>query len=278
MQRIGWQWFGTIMSTETLDDRLALVPVACRCPSCETDWDGEISRILLSLIATKAGEKVPVWCENCRAKPQPRATKTPPARPDAWVDLCPAEYRLESEGGQTDAKRLAKACGIRPDNQHTLYARAIRDLIQSETGPILLAGDPGTMKTRLAWRMVHAIWKKPATVRCMTSWQFQTQLQEASGEHRAAAWMRDMTNVALVFIDDLGKAEWTANTHGAFFELLESRISHRRPMLITTNESFADLKDARSAHKSAVAQSSAQAIIRRLREYGVTVLMQKPCK
>lgn len=266
------------MSLQTLDDRLAFVSAQSRCTVCGTESDSLVPAMLIEVCKRGDDGRLEMQCELCCAKPVSRAQVAPPMRLDPWETVCTPVYSLESEGGQTDAKRLAKAWGEKSDTKERLTAGQIRDLIFTHNGPILLGGDPGAMKTRLAWRMVHAVWKKPAQVHCFTSWSFQAELQDAGGNHQSRAWMKTLTESALVFIDDLGKAEWTANTHGAFFELVEARIAHRRPLLITTNESFSDLKAARTGHKSAVAQSSGEALLRRFREYAITVVMQKPSK
>jgi hypothetical protein len=258
----------------TLDDILAPTIASCVCPECGTAWLGEIASALVANLGTADG-KVSVWCEPCQAKPVIRTAKAAPERfDDRWDIMCPDEYRLTTEGGNTDRERLKHAKGETTDGIQ-MKAGQIAELIHSRR-PVLLAGQPGTMKTRLAWRMVRMIWDTAKAVRCFSSWQFQAELQDASSEFGASKWMANLLNSELVFIDDLGKAEWTANTHGAFFELLEARIVRRKPLLITTNETFESIRDARSDHKSAVAKSSANPMIRRFREYAITVVMQKP--
>lgn len=258
----------------TLEDILTPTIAQCSCPECGSRWMGEIASGIVGELTGPDGA-VSVWCDSCQSKPRKvTGLSLKPSKAELWASMCPEEYRLTSEGGKTDRERLKRAHGQRNDGEH-LAAGQISQLVFNRQ-PVLLAGEPGTMKTRLAWRMVKMVWDTTPKVRCFTSWRFQADLQDASGGYGAGKWMSDLIAAELVFVDDLGKAEWTANTHGAFFELLEARINQRRALLITTNESFATLQEARAEHKSAVAKSSANPIIRRFREFATTIVMQKP--
>lgn len=264
-----------------LDSLLAEIESPCECPKCQKRWIGPVAVAVVKFLGDATGT-VKVWCPDCeladRNAPRCAPMAPPRAFDDQWAIMCPDEYRLTSEGGQTDRERLKKANGILVDPSGTetkVNAKQIAELIHKRQ-TVLLGGEPGTMKTRLAWRMVRMIWDTKATVRCFTSWEFQAELQDASGRHEGAKWAADLKQAELVFIDDLGKAEWTANTHGTFFEILEARMNRRKALLITTNESFKSLAEARENHKAVVAQSTAGGIIRRLRDYAQRVVMQKP--
>lgn len=258
-----------------IDDILTERQASCVCPECSKTWMGPMAAALVSEFGQPDGT-VRVWCEECQQKASRRAVEPPRERfSDPWLSLCPDEYRLTTEGGRTERDRLKRAWGLRPDGTTRLSAGQIAELILSRR-PVLLAGAPGTMKTRLAWRMVRMLWDTKASVRCFSAWRFQSDIQEASGLHQAGKWMDDATMADLVFIDDLGKAEWTANTHGAFFELFEARITRRKATLITTNETFGSLAESRATHKAAVAQSAAAPLVRRFREYAETLVMQRP--
>ena len=258
-----------------LEDRLMEQQAPCVCPACGKSWTGPMAAALISTLGQPDGS-VRVWCEECQKKAPRRAADPPRERlPDPWALLCPDEYRLTTEGGRTERERLKRAWGLRPNGTTRLSAGQIAELILTKR-PVLLGGAPGTLKTRLAWRMVRMLWDSKATVRCFTSWRFQSDLQEASGAHCAGKWMDELSRVDLVLIDDLGKAEWTANTHGAFFEMFEARITRTKATLITTNETFGSMEESRATHKAAVAQSSAAPLIRRFREYAETVVMQRP--
>ncbi len=262
--------------SRSLDDQLEEVQSTCHCPICNRTWEESVPKITVRMLNGGKGGPVKMWCSSCQAEPSLQPTFGPrPEKPtvDEWSLLCPWEFRLVAEGGRTDPERLRAARGIRANDEQPMTAEAIVRLVDSSV-PVLLAGTPGTMKTRLAWRMARRVFDRKKTVHCFSSWQFQASLQDAGGRHESLKWMKSLTDAELVVIDDLGKAEWTGNTHGGFFELLDARASNHRSMVITTNESFSTIQSARENHKSQTAQSTGPGIIRRLREYAVTVVMQ----
>ena len=262
--------------TRSLAEKLEEVQSDCACPICQKRWAENLPKVTALMLKDRSGV-VRLWCAECRDNPslQPHGeTKPEKEKPDLWSPLCPELYRLESERGRTGRERLLNAQGIRVADNRKLSAGEIVALADGRN-PVILAGDPGTMKTRLAWRMIRRVFDRNGTVLCFSSWRFQSSLQDAAGKHESTKWMDELVTTDLVFIDDLGKAEWTANTHGAFFEVLDARVSNGKPMVITTNATFAEMKAAREQHKSATAQSTAGGIIRRFRDYAVVIVMQK---
>lgn len=260
--------------TTTSDILNDLATVPCRC-QCGKEWESELPIVAIGLLPRFEG-RVASTCDQCLEKP----VATPPSaksgasgkRAAEWESICPELFRLESEGGKTDRLRLAKAHGATPAG----VPRSCRDILDlwQHPGAVILAGKPGTMKTRMAWRMVRKAWES-GPVAAFTAWTFQSELKDAGGSYTESAFMRRLTEARLVFVDDIGKAEWTSNTHGAFFELLDARIRHGRCLLMTTNEDRQSWQSVREGHRGAAAQSTASGIMRRIDQFAATVVMKE---
>lgn len=258
------------MTTDDLEP-LSLAPCIC---ACGAEWDSELPAVALGLLPRLNG-RVQSQCHPCSEKPV--VTKgivkddASAKRFSEWEAICPKEFRLASEGGNTDRERLKLACGTTPGGIH----RSCRDILElwQHPGAVILAGVAGAMKTRMAWRMVRKAWEQ-GPVATFTAWTFQSELKDAGGSYSESAFMRRLTEARIVFIDDLEKAEWTSNTHGAFFELLDARIRHGRCLLITTQDDFSTVIATREGHKGAAARSTAPGIARRVKEFAATVVMK----
>lgn len=250
-----------------------LCTVSCLC-SCGHSWEAEMPAVAAAILPLQEG-RVASTCDSCLEKrvAPPSCAKAKPSdkRSKEWKNICPEIFRLIAEGGRTDPQILKKASGVTPGG----VPRACRDILDlwMHPGAVILAGKPGTMKTRMAWRMVRKAWET-GPVECFTAWTFQSELKDAGGTFTEAQFMRRLTEAKIVFIDDIGKAAWTDNTHGAFFELLDARIRHGRCLLMTTNEDRQSWQSVRESHKGAAAQSTALGIMRRIDQFAATVVMK----
>jgi DNA replication protein DnaC len=64
----------------------------------------------------------------------------------------------------------------------------------------------------------------------------------------------------ILFIDDIGKEKYTERVESEFYDLIETRTAHLRPILWTANTSGAGLEAMMSPDRGAP-------ILRRLREF-----------
>lgn len=53
----------------------------------------------------------------------------------------------------------------------------------------------------------------------------------------------------ILFLDDLGKGNWTENTEAISFVLVEIRTSNGRPLIVTTNYKAKTSKKTRAARQ-----------------------------
>jgi DNA replication protein DnaC len=113
---------------------------------------------------------------------------------------------------------------------------------------ILLTGPTGLGKSRAFWSLLHRlmvhegheveIWSAADLFR-------ELQIQVNYGRDDSARWLRRRAEAPILAIDDLGqqailsaRADWAG---AAFFDLIDKRMGHRRPMIITTNLTARDI-------------------------------------
>jgi len=222
-----------------------------------------------------AGEKAAV------ASDQERAQRETQSR-EGWEAVCPVLYRTTEEGGTTDPTLLDRIRIARPDEAGGTRDFGWRDLLadpeRCSRPVLLLIGNSGAGKTRIGWRVARAAWDAEGTgcnVVAFTSWRFQTHMQDAAGRFVGGQAMEALVKARIVFIDDLGKSQWTDNTAAAFFELLECRIAHGAETVITTEMMGDQLGNWFSEARSQVLANAATGIMRRLRQFSrVTQCLQ----
>jgi hypothetical protein len=173
-------------------------------------------------------------------------------REKQWNKLCPVEYRLTTEAnGKTEVARLE------------LLNPKLKDILAwnyGERGLIIRSRRSGKGKTRSAWRLLRKQWLDRHTILSFTAGMFQRKAQDAAGKYQLDDWFNKLATADILFIDDLGKGNWTENTEAIWFDLVEARTSNGLPLIITTNfKGDALTENSRS--------DIAEFTIRRLREF-----------
>ena len=174
------------------------------------------------------------------------------AREKAWAKLCPIEYRLTTEaGGQTEIARLE------------LLVPKLKKILAWQFGSrglILRSRASGRGKTRSAWRLLRKQWLDDRSIAYYSAGMFQRKAQDAAGKYYLDDWFNKLATVDIFYLDDLGKGNWTENTEAIWFDLVESRTSNGRPIIITTNYKGDDLEEISRSETT-------EFTVRRLREY-----------
>jgi hypothetical protein len=110
--------------------------------------------------------------------------------------------------------------------------------------PLLLTGEAGRGKTHQACAALRLIAERRDEGRC--------ELASATRLGRPGDRLDELSAAAAVALDDLG-ARLTPAALSAAYELIDYRIAHRLPLIVTTNLTLADLAklDARLASRLA---------------------------
>ncbi len=248
---------------------------AAACPTCSGARMVELLPSMAASLPKTPTGILSMRCEACldaltRSSRAARSVADAESLRDRWDSICPEEFRTVEEGGSTDENRLA-AGGYQDTAKNAL---SFGEVLGTREPILYLVGQPGSRKTRLAWRMVRAAFDvAPGSWGTFfTSWSWQTEASDSAGAFRAGAWMRDLVACPLVVIDDIAKTEWNNTAAAAFFEMLDQRTVAKRRTVITSNLTAAQFKDWMETGRSDVLKRSVDAIARRMREMGKVVV------
>jgi len=103
---------------------------------------------------------------------------------------------------------------------------------------LLIHGSTRKGKTRTAWFIAKRLWDENPTkfkYLFLTMFELEARIASSWGNSTWDKTMLQMTNVPLLFLDDLGKEKMTDRMASCLFALIDQRTMHRRPTIITTN-------------------------------------------
>lgn len=99
---------------------------------------------------------------------------------------------------------------------------------------LLLNGDSERGKTRCAWRLMSRLYMIDwIAFQAITELQFSHEVAKFGKSDALTQWIKDLCNVKVLFIDDLGKCVMTERVVSELFYLIEERMSHDRPIIAT---------------------------------------------
>lgn len=150
--------------------------------------------------------------------------------------------RLAQARGPRTVARTFKA--FEQDKQPKAY-RACRQYVDNETYKtgmgLLLIGSNGTGKTHLAAAIANSLLE--AGIPAMyDTWAGHLQMLKDEFDEGERKHLALMKKVDLLVIDDLGKEKVTDWNAEILYEVINSRYEHRRPVIITTNCTPAELE------------------------------------
>ena len=111
---------------------------------------------------------------------------------------------------------------------------------------IVLQGEVGRGKTFLAAAVCNALIDKNIVPYFMVVPEFLDEIRATynnGGEFSESKIMDKAMNATFLVMDDLGSHNFSAWTIGKLFTLINYRVNHGLPFMITTNLSIADLQD-----------------------------------
>lgn len=209
--------------------------------------------------ATMPTELVPVRCQLCK---MPVAVEIPTegeffhepilrvARLTAVHDACGDRHDNEIKAAEIMTRETAKLCSWKtlcpPEYQKPIewrYKSANRTNLNKvlawqygERG-LLIYGEPGTCKTRFIWKLLEREWNNGRTMAMQSHTGFRQTVSAlaSADQQRMVNWIGGLIKVEILFLDDLGKGKSTPASEEAFFELIDSRMTMKRPVLFTSD-------------------------------------------
>lgn len=128
---------------------------------------------------------------------------------------------------------------------------------------LILLGDTGKGKSRVAWQLLKRILvsdKPEQPMMWFDSTSFGLEIAKHYRHDDVDVWLNSAAAVPILFFDDLGKLKLTERAEVELFGLIERRTASELPIIVTTN----DTGDTLAARMS---DNRGPAMIRRLREF-----------
>lgn len=133
-----------------------------------------------------------------------------------------------------------------------------------------VVGDTRTGKTRCVCLLVQELIKKGHKVRAFFHGSFGDELLEVIKSDKSfRVWKSKIMQAPVLFIDDLFASKMTDRTEATLFDILDARITYRKPTLVTTQLTG---KEARSFFHS---EQRLRAFFARVQEFFQVVTIEK---
>lgn len=129
-------------------------------------------------------------------------------------------------------------------NKFKNYASNFDKIIEKNAG-LLMIGNPGTGKTFFANCIANDIQKTGYTVLSFNLSGYFRKVQETYQKDSRLTedvLLQAVTETDLLFIDDLGSEKITEWGHEKLYNLIDTRYKAAKPIIITTNFNFKELK------------------------------------
>ena len=247
-------------------DLIEREPATCR--TCKVAFDAAICRSPFDPTRILARQQ---HCDRCVQAEQERAAKSYATwrseeavriTEEAWAKICPVEFRTPAEGGSHDQERFEAD------------QAAAKEVLDHPLGPmgLILRGGTGAGKTRAIFRLLrryHLMQPRPRII-ALSSGQFDREARDAAGKFTLTEWFDRLAKADVLFVDDIGKGKWTPATAGQFWEVVDDRTKHHRPIFLTTNLNGDTLVQA-----IGIDRDIGEPLLRRLREHCRILTMKR---
>ena len=204
--------------------------------------------------------------------------------PNAVCEECLARY----EKGDQEHSKIKKALqekideSIPPIYQATdperLPWKQVQEVLawsvpreKFKTKGLWIVGDTRTGKTRTLCLLLKDLIGAGRQVRTFFHGSFGDELLEVIRSERSfRAWKKEITQADYLVIDDLFSFKMTERVEASIFEILDERIAHYRPTLVTTQLTKNDAQSRFASLKRW------EAFFARIKEFFVIVATEKP--
>ncbi len=218
-----------------------MITITCQAPDCGKPFDHA------PIVLFGRERPSPEFCPPCSEKRAVEARKKARLEEERdllgqWSFVCPPLYM------DSDVKRLPE----KPTQQVLAWKFNPKGLV--------LIGPTGTGKTRAAFLLLKRLYLEGRSVEVFHGNRFGHECSRKFFDNQGEEWIRDIFVQDVVFFDDLGKFKMTERVEAELFSLIELRVSHLRPIIVTTNFVGESLE-------SKLTSDRGHPLVRRLREF-----------
>ena len=168
-------------------------------------------------------------------------------------DDCSAAEELRSKVEESRSKQLSPIESLIPPLYLDHNPKLLPEDARRHLGAVLSwnpGGDKGLYllgasragKTRCLTRLLAKLHSQGIRFKAFFPGEFHAELVAAKRSKGYIDWFNDITSVPVLAIDDLFSEKLTSTTEAGYFEVLDKRISYKRPTLITTQVRTSDTK------------------------------------
>lgn len=147
------------------------------------------------------------------------------------LDSCPELFR------DTDPSRLSGPLASYAKSWDPFAGKSGRRL------GLIIHGATRKGKSRCMWFIRNRLVTLGVKVKVFTMFELEAEMAAAWGKEKWDVFMREITDVQLLCLDDLGKEKMTERMASVLFAIIDQRTQHNRPTLITTNHTSQSLLD-----------------------------------
>ncbi len=229
--------------------RNTVCKLQCQCEGCAGAIFAEGHAVLLGTHGDR--------CQACEAGTGP----VPSAALIAWQTACPTRFRSGDTRTRID----------HPEFNARAYAEAKAALPATGnlTANLILVGDTGASKSRMAWLIAYELMvRRGIRAVCLTGTEFRERIGKEYRDGDPEAFMRTLKDAPLLLWDDFGQDVLRSGTLSDLRGVIDYRYNNVLPTFITTNfpESVLTRRLIENATGDSLAGAAAASITRRLFE------------
>jgi DNA replication protein DnaC len=156
-----------------------------------------------------------------------------------------------------------------PSRLHHKVQEALGWMPTYDKTGLLLHGTTGVGKSRAVWHIINRIWLSgikrdfSLPIEFVTMRKMEEMIEKSFGEREHSKFIKELSTVELLVIDDLGKEKLTSRMATDLFSIIDERSINQMATIITTNFNGSALVD----RFSNADKETGVAIVRRLRDY-----------
>jgi DNA replication protein DnaC len=102
---------------------------------------------------------------------------------------------------------------------------------------LLVVGKTGTGKTWVMWQLMRRLLKEQRSVVALDAVTYRSGMADAAREGETEIYVRRLAGAEVLYWDDFGQTHLSEAASEMLLHVVEQRVSHERPLLLTSQYS-----------------------------------------